>query len=132
MASAVSTRVWVVTGANSGLGLAIAQHVLSQGDKVRLARLWQKLDISQTNRLNTQVIATVRDLRKIPESLKWAGVHMLVLDLDSCDEDIQIIANHALQVYGHVDVLVNNAAAGLNGPIEEQSYVTCFWTPSII
>lgn len=31
-----STRIWVITGSNSGLGLAIAEHVLSQGDTVRL------------------------------------------------------------------------------------------------
>lgn len=30
----MSDRVWVVTGTNSGLGLAIAQYLLAQGDKV--------------------------------------------------------------------------------------------------
>jgi len=30
----MSSRVWLITGANSGLGLALAQVVLSKGDKV--------------------------------------------------------------------------------------------------
>jgi short-subunit dehydrogenase involved in D-alanine esterification of teichoic acids len=30
-----SPRIWLITGANSGLGLSLAQHVLAQGDQVR-------------------------------------------------------------------------------------------------
>ena len=32
----MTERVWVITGTSSGLGLAIAEYALAQGDKVRL------------------------------------------------------------------------------------------------
>lgn len=56
--------------------------------------------------------------------LKEAGARPLVLSLDSSDEVIQKAAEEAIQIYGHVDVLVNNA--GTNnpgyGPVEEVRY----------
>ncbi|GBE84245.1 Uncharacterized oxidoreductase [Sparassis crispa] len=92
----MSPKVWVITGANSGIGLALAQYVLSQGDKV---------------------IATVRSMAKFTDSLK--GAEPLILDLNAPDAEIRQAGEAALKVYGHVDVLVNNAAFGVVGPVEE-------------
>ncbi|ETW78843.1 hypothetical protein HETIRDRAFT_324012 [Heterobasidion irregulare TC 32-1] len=94
----MSSRVWLITGTNSGLGLALAEHVLSQGDKV---------------------IATVRNIAKLPASLK--SVSPLELDLNSSPEDIKAVGLKALEIYGHVDVLVNNAGYGIEVPMEELS-----------
>jgi len=94
----MSAKVWLITGASTGIGLALAEYVLSQGDKV---------------------IATVRTINKFPDSLKKAGGHPLVLDLGSSDAVIYKAGEEALKVYGHVDVLVNNAGYGLIAPVEE-------------
>ncbi|KAH9945528.1 NAD-P-binding protein [Amylocystis lapponica] len=92
-----SAKVWVITGANSGMGLAIAQHVLSQGDKV---------------------IATVRSLSKFPET-ELKGATPLVIDFGSSDSVIRKAGEEALKMYGHIDVVVNNAGYGVVGPVEE-------------
>ncbi|PSS10457.1 hypothetical protein PHLCEN_2v3370 [Hermanssonia centrifuga] len=91
-------RVWVITGTSSGLGLALALHVLSHGDKV---------------------IATVRSLSRFPDSLKDLDAKPLVVDFSHSDEQVISAAHEALQIYGYVDVLVNNAANGVIGPVEE-------------
>lgn len=50
-----------------------------------------------------------------------AGAHPLYLDMSSPDDIIRNVAADAIAVYGHVDVLVNNAAtlAMGFGPLEE-------------
>ncbi|KAL1742269.1 hypothetical protein HDZ31DRAFT_75623 [Schizophyllum fasciatum] len=88
-------RVWLITGANSGIGLALTQYALEQGD---------------------QVIATARDLKKIPESISAAKP--IRLDLNASDEEIRQVAADALKIYGRIDILINNAGVGLPGPIE--------------
>ncbi|KAJ7646743.1 NAD-P-binding protein [Roridomyces roridus] len=106
--SSTSPRVWLITGANSGLGLALAECVLSQGD---------------------HVIAAVRKVSSIPESIKDAKP--LVLNLNASDSEIKQAGSEALKIYGggrhffrpppygRVDVLVNNAGYCLTGYTEE-------------
>ncbi|KZT02818.1 NAD(P)-binding protein [Laetiporus sulphureus 93-53] len=95
-------KVWLITGASSGIGLSLAQYVLLQGD---------------------HVVATVRSLSKLPDTLRDAGAKALVLDLNACDADIRRAGEEALKVYGHIDVLVNNAAYGVVAPVEELKQV---------
>ncbi|KAI0795081.1 NAD-P-binding protein [Abortiporus biennis] len=94
----MSTRVWVITGCNSGLGRAIALEALKRGDKV---------------------IGTFRSRSKFPESLREAGVHPIVIDFSDSDDNIVQAAREAIGLYGNVDVLVNNAAYSIVGPVEE-------------
>ncbi|KAI0687096.1 NAD-P-binding protein [Cytidiella melzeri] len=95
----MSERIWVITGTSSGFGLAIAKYVLLQGDKV---------------------IATVRSLPKFPVSLRDGGAQPLILDLNDSDEGIKAAAIRAIQIYGRVDVLINNAGTNSAvGPVEE-------------
>ncbi|PCH37053.1 NAD(P)-binding protein [Wolfiporia cocos MD-104 SS10] len=94
----MSSKIWLITGASSGIGLALAQYVLSQSDRV---------------------IATVRSLSKFPSSLRDAGAIPLILDLNGADAEIRKAGKKALEIYGHIDVLVNNAGFGLVSPVEE-------------
>lgn len=92
----MSDKVWMITGANSGFGLALAELVLSRGQKV---------------------IACARDLKKIPESIEKAAP--LQLDLSWPDSKIKAASKEVEGIYGRVDVLFNNAGWSLVSPVEE-------------
>lgn len=100
MAQSSSSKVWLITGSNSGLGLALSEYALSKGDKV---------------------IAAARNISKIPASLKDAA--HLHLDLNSSDAELKEAIEQALKVYGRIDVLVNNAGYGYNAVVEELTLV---------
>lgn len=91
-------RVWMITGASRGIGARIAEAALAQGDAV---------------------IATSRDAASIE---KHFGGHdaLLPLALDVTDEaQARHVAGAALDRFGRIDVLVNNAGYGLLGAVEE-------------
>jgi len=93
-------RVWLVTGASSGFGRAIARAALSRGDTVvGTARRAERLD----------------DLiREAPEG----KAHALSLDLTDT-EGIGRAVEEVLERFGRIDVLVNNAGHGQVGAVEE-------------
>jgi uncharacterized protein len=80
-----------LTGASSGIGLAIAQLLVAQGHEV-----W----------------GTSRNLERLP---KLPRLHRVLLDL-SDQNSIDEAFNAALAEAGHFDVLINNAGAGHFGP----------------
>ena len=92
------SRVWHITGANTGLGLALALKALSEGDRV---------------------IAAVRTPSKIPESLQRPDVKVLRFDLAWNQAEMNTYAEGAFRAFGRVDVLVNNAGYAYMGAIEE-------------
>jgi len=93
---------WFITGASRGLGLEMARAALAQGDRV---------------------VATGRDSKKIASALEGFNEdHFLSLELDVTDADsIFAAVNEAIQHFGRIDVLVNNAGYGLLGAFEELS-----------
>ncbi|KZV74925.1 NAD(P)-binding protein [Peniophora sp. CONT] len=88
-------RVWLITGANSGIGLRLALHALAKGDKV---------------------IAAARDVAKLPSSLAQASP--LALDPGSSSSDIKATVATAVSIHQRIDVLVNMAGYGLSSPVE--------------
>src|SRR5437773_1245593 len=83
----------LLTGASSGIGLAIAKSLVGQGHEV-----W----------------GTSRNLERIP---KVPGLHPIRLDL--ADRlSIEQAFNSALAEAGYLDVLINNAGAGHFGAAE--------------
>ncbi|KZV86825.1 NAD(P)-binding protein [Exidia glandulosa HHB12029] len=91
----MSSKIWLVTGANSGIGLALATYLLAQGCKV---------------------VATARNVEKLPSELREAKA--VALDLSWSDERIKAAGVEAWDAYGHIDVVANNAGQGLHGPVE--------------
>ena len=94
------TRVWFVTGAARGIGLRIVEAALANGDAV---------------------VATSRDVASLRE--RFAGNDALLpVALDVTDEHQAVAAvAAALDRFGRIDVLVNNAGFGLLGAVEEAS-----------
>ncbi|KAJ5364260.1 uncharacterized protein N7496_009973 [Penicillium cataractarum] len=102
---------WLVTGCSSGLGEAMVKAILSKGDKV-IATARASQGISGSERLS---------------ALEEAGAAVLELDVTSPQEELDQIAKTVWEVYGHIDVLVNNAGYGESGIMEEMSeeLITC-------
>src|ERR1700742_2660975 len=100
MTSTNQPRVWMITGAARGIGLRIAEAALAAGDAV---------------------VATSRDVGALRD--RFAGNDALLpVALDVTDEkQAGAAVAAALQRFGHVDVLVNNAGFGLLGAVEEAS-----------
>jgi len=99
-AIASDTRVWFVTGAARGIGLRIVEAALAAGDAV---------------------VATSRDASSLRE--RFAGNDALLpVSLDVTDDEQAAAAvAAALDRFGRIDVLVNNAGFGLLGAVEEAS-----------
>ncbi|HEY0345344.1 MAG TPA: SDR family NAD(P)-dependent oxidoreductase [Solirubrobacteraceae bacterium] len=90
----VSERVWLITGASSGFGRAIAEAALERGERV---------------------VATARTA---PQEL--AGDRLLSLPLDVTQpSEREAAVEAALERFGRIDVLVNNAGRTQVGAVEE-------------
>jgi NAD(P)-dependent dehydrogenase (short-subunit alcohol dehydrogenase family) len=94
-------KTWLITGASSGLGAALASAVIEQGDKVA---------------------ATFRQPEQAGEfTRQYSGAGIgLIMDVTK-PEQVQSAIQHAAQQLGSIDVLVNNAGYGTIGAIEEFS-----------
>jgi NAD(P)-dependent dehydrogenase (short-subunit alcohol dehydrogenase family) len=93
------TRVWLITGANSGFGRALAEAALDAGDTV---------------------VAAVRHPETLEELEARAPDRLTPLRLDVTDRiRIGEAVEEILQRFGKVDVLVNNAGRGALGAAEE-------------
>lgn len=95
-------RVAVVTGASSGLGVYMAKALAKQGaDLVILARRADRL-------------------AEVKKEIEAFGVKCLAVSCDVTKEETVIEAAKTVEEeYGKVDILINNAGAGLTIPIED-------------
>ncbi|BCR03983.1 3-hydroxybutyrate dehydrogenase [Desulfuromonas versatilis] len=93
----MSERIAIVTGASSGIGLAVSQALAAQGDKVVMA--------------DVNVEAGTREAEKL-------GGLFVQADL-SKRADCKKLVDAAIAKYGRVDILVNNAGIQHVSPVEE-------------
>jgi len=121
----MSQKIWLITGnietgrasptldttflgTSSGFGRRFVLSALLRGDKVIAA---------------SRTLDTIQD---IPEQIKTvstinldANLRLLQLDVNWDTQKIHAKVNEAVDIWGRVDVLVNNAGVGLKGIIEE-------------
>ncbi|WP_027940597.1 oxidoreductase [Amycolatopsis taiwanensis] len=92
----MATKVCLVTGASSGIGHATALELLRAGHVV---------------------YGAARRVSKM-EPLRAAGGQVVELDVTK-EADVNEVVRVILAEQGRIDVLVNNAGAGLHGSVEE-------------
>jgi len=94
-------KVWFITGASSGIGWEIVKSALAVGYKV---------------------VATGRNTEKISKSLGESSENLLVVKMDVTDpKEIEAAVKSAVDKFGTIDVLVNNAGNFYAGFFEELS-----------
>ena len=95
------SKVWLVTGSASGLGRNIAEAVLASGDRL---------------------VATARDPRRLEDLVEKYGDQVRAAPLDVADEGAAHAAvQAAVNAFGRLDVVVNNAGYGDVAPFEQLS-----------
>jgi len=96
----MANKVWFITGASRGFGLLIARDALARGDSV---------------------VAAARNPQAIVDAL-GAHPNLLPVQLDVTREAAAVVAvQAAVERFGRIDVLVNNAGYGILGAVEETS-----------
>ncbi|PCH08127.1 Short-chain dehydrogenase/reductase SDR [Penicillium occitanis (nom. inval.)] len=93
-------RVWLITGCSSGFGEQFVRQNIARGDKV---------------------IATGRNAATKLAHLKDTGAAILDLDVTLSEAEIFAKIKEAHQIYGRIDVLVNNAGYIESGAVEDIS-----------
>jgi NAD(P)-dependent dehydrogenase (short-subunit alcohol dehydrogenase family) len=96
-----ASKVWFITGAASGFGRALAEQVIARGEKVVLA---------------------ARNVAALSDLVERAPERVLAVRLDvTAATEIHTSLAQAVEHFGAVDVLVNNAGYSLVGALEETS-----------
>ena len=95
------SKVWLITGSSRGLGRSIAEAVLAHGD---------------------QLVATARNPEQLAGLKQQYGNAVLTVALDVRKMDqAQAAVQAAVETFGRLDVVVNNAGYGNVAAIEEAS-----------
>lgn len=94
-------KVWFITGTSSGFGRSLAEALIARGQRV---------------------VATARDPNTLADLVARAPDRVLALRLDvTRPEEGQRALGQALDRFGAVDVLINNAGYSVVGALEETS-----------
>jgi len=95
------SRVWFITGCSTGFGRELAKAVLARGERV---------------------VATARKVEEVQDFEESGPELARAVRLDVTDpEEVSGAVDAALDAFGRIDVLVNNAGYGSMGGVEEIS-----------
>lgn len=94
-------KIWLITGAGRGLGVDLTKSALAAGFKV---------------------VATGRNTDKVAKAINVSSDNLYIVKLDVTNpEEIDVAVNSAINKFGNIHVLVNNAANFYAGFFEELS-----------
>ena len=97
----MKTQVWLVTGSSRGLGRAFTEAALEAGHRV---------------------VATARNSEQLIDIAHKFGESVRTISLDVTNEaQAKYAVDAAIETFGGLDVLVNNAGYGNVGPVEDTS-----------
>ncbi len=97
----MKNKIWFVTGASKGLGLALVKKLLSSGYRVA---------------------ATSRNVNDLQQAVNAGREVFLPLSVDLTNENsVENAIRETVSHFGSIDVVVNNAGYGLFGSLEELS-----------
>jgi NADP-dependent 3-hydroxy acid dehydrogenase YdfG len=92
-------KVWFVTGCSTGFGRCLTEELLKS---------------------HHQVVATARNISSLDDLVKKYPQQIFAVKLDVTNiDDIKAGVAAALERFGRIDVLVNNAGYGMIGALEE-------------
>jgi NAD(P)-dependent dehydrogenase (short-subunit alcohol dehydrogenase family) len=95
------SKVWLITGASRGLGRTFTEEALKAGNRV---------------------VATARNSEQLADVAAKFGESVRTVSLDVTKEaQAKYAVNAAIQTFGGLDVLVNNAGYGNVCPVEDTS-----------
>ncbi|PIC64876.1 short-chain dehydrogenase/reductase [Sporosarcina sp. P13] len=93
------SKVWFITGCSTGFGREIAKKVIAEGYKV---------------------VATARSVEHIRDLQELHPENVQLLKLDVTDKkQVKEAVDQAIESFGRIDVLVNNAGIGYFSSVEE-------------
>jgi NAD(P)-dependent dehydrogenase (short-subunit alcohol dehydrogenase family) len=96
-----SEKVWLVTGASTGFGRELVEHLLASG---------------------ARVVATARKVEGLQELGTKYPKTALVASMDVTNQkQVESVVGVAVKWFGRIDVLVNNAGYGMVGAVEESA-----------
>jgi NAD(P)-dependent dehydrogenase (short-subunit alcohol dehydrogenase family) len=94
-------KIWLITGTSKGLGLHLTKLLISLGHKV---------------------IATSRDTAAVEKEIISNKENLYALPLDiTSDQEVKEAVKKAVDRFGRIDVLINNAGYSLVGSLEEMT-----------
>jgi NAD(P)-dependent dehydrogenase (short-subunit alcohol dehydrogenase family) len=99
MSTTPTSRVWLITGSSRGFGRRLAEAVLEHGDRL---------------------VATARHPEQLSDLVARYGAQVRAVTLDVTDpEQARAAVAAAVEVFGRLDVVVNNAGYGYMAAIED-------------